>query len=860
MASHDTATPSFATATPSAATGEVMGQAALQPNFAEIPIELRELPRWVLWRYQPHGTGVGQRVPKAPICSKDGRPASTTNPATWASFDEAQAAYLDGVGKADGLGFVVASGIVGGDLDHCRDPETGDIEAWAKDILDLVDTYSEVSPSGTGVRFFARATLPPKGRKRGAVEMYEGDGGRYLTVTGHRLEDAPSTVMTRQTEVSQAHRRYILDESSDAPKATATSDALDLNTLAAQGRATLERMFNSPKGARLRALYNGDTTAHSGDHSAADLALVSHLDFWSNGSTTVTDALFRRSGLMRPKWDVKHRADGATYGQMTIERARSAPQQRSDDPPASPTGFGSGAADVGASPENHVARGSVTDVVDWGVLQPLPPDSYRVPTLDPDLLPDVIRPWVIDHAKRASLGLDWFVPGVLVGLAATVGNRWRIRPKRNDNWVVTPNLYGLLVLAPAQMKTQALRAMLKPLQELENRARDGRAKEAVVVASRLTRLQHEKAALDRDMVAASRSMSASPVLDELESRLAHVEREIAELCAPDGTVIVNDATVERLLEVLRANPRGVLYFRDELTGWFRDFQKRGRESDRAFFIEAFEGDAPFRQERIGRGTIVVPKLTLSILGGMQPSRLNEFRRGAITGHEADGLLQRFQVLVWPDAMPPYERVDQPPVEGLEARVNNLYRGLFDLDPAHFDTDGVVTFDDDAQEAFFNWFEKLEGRVRAPTMRTTPAWAAFLGKLRSLVPTIALLYHLVDVVISGESPVRVGLGAFVKALSVAEYLEGHAFKVYRPELAPGDHAAVAIAELARKGEIKDMTTVREIERMQRSGLDRANIDSGLQELETRGWLRVEKHDTGGRPTRVVRLRPGAFSEN
>ncbi len=144
---------------------------------------MKRLRQWVLWKAvwqaerdkftkQPHQT--------------NGRFAKSTDPATWTTFDAVVEAY--GRGGFDGIGFVLSENdpFVGIDLDHCRDKETGVIEAWALDAVSSFDSYAEVSPSGTGVRIFIKGKLPPGGRKSGGVEVYE--SGRYLTVTGRTLE------------------------------------------------------------------------------------------------------------------------------------------------------------------------------------------------------------------------------------------------------------------------------------------------------------------------------------------------------------------------------------------------------------------------------------------------------------------------------------------------------------------------------------------------------------------------------------------------------------------------------------------------------------------------------------------------
>jgi putative DNA primase/helicase len=131
--------------------------------------------------------------------------ASTTDPTTWSTFAEAVDTYLDG--KADGVGIVFCNGMAGVDLDHCRDPETGTIEDWAWKIIRKLDSYTEVSPSGTGIHILVYGALPEGRKKDGArgIEMYDSERGRYFTVTCQHLEGTKVTVKNRQAELAALH-------------------------------------------------------------------------------------------------------------------------------------------------------------------------------------------------------------------------------------------------------------------------------------------------------------------------------------------------------------------------------------------------------------------------------------------------------------------------------------------------------------------------------------------------------------------------------------------------------------------------------------------------------------------------------
>lgn len=155
---------------------------ALAVEPAGIPAELRECSQWVAWRYERRG----EKWTKVPIDPKTGRMASSTDAATWASFDEAFALYQRGA--ADGVGFVFSTDdpFCGVDLDDCLDQASGDLLPWAAEIVRALNSYTEVSPSGTGVKIYVRAKLPPGGNRRGQVEMY--DCKRFFCVTGLGLE------------------------------------------------------------------------------------------------------------------------------------------------------------------------------------------------------------------------------------------------------------------------------------------------------------------------------------------------------------------------------------------------------------------------------------------------------------------------------------------------------------------------------------------------------------------------------------------------------------------------------------------------------------------------------------------------
>jgi hypothetical protein len=174
--------------------------------FDDIPEEMRRLPHWICWQLKIVDDGKGGTRPTKVPFRIDGRPASTTDPKDWVTFDTAVRA-LRLRAKFSGVGFVFtkSSGLVGIDLDKCRDPETGETEAWAKAILNELSSYTELSQSGLGWHAIVRGFLPAGGNRKGRVEMYDRD--RYFVMTGKRASNSCEEIQVR--DLTTLHARLV---------------------------------------------------------------------------------------------------------------------------------------------------------------------------------------------------------------------------------------------------------------------------------------------------------------------------------------------------------------------------------------------------------------------------------------------------------------------------------------------------------------------------------------------------------------------------------------------------------------------------------------------------------------------------
>jgi putative DNA primase/helicase len=272
------------------------------PRFDNIPEELRALRQWVLWRYI--------RGTKPPF-QTNGMLAGSTDPHAWSTFAAVVTAYKRG--GFDGIGFVLSAHdpYVAFDFDHCLDSDGNITDDRVTDYVTRLNSYTEVTPSGTGLRVIVRAALPPGGRKRGNLEVY--DQARYITLTGHLYGGRTLPIADRQVEVDATHAQIFAPQRQpDAPRpANGTSPTLDDGEL-------LERARGARNGAKFSALYDrGDWQAQGyPSQSEADLALLSMLVFWAGPNEARLDRLFRQSALMRDKW-----ANRSDYRSRTIFEA-----------------------------------------------------------------------------------------------------------------------------------------------------------------------------------------------------------------------------------------------------------------------------------------------------------------------------------------------------------------------------------------------------------------------------------------------------------------------------------------------------------------------------------------------------------
>lgn len=291
--------------------------------YEKIPLELKADARFCVYVMPA----------KIPYNPKTGARAKSNDPATFGTFSEATAALERNPSKYSGIGVGMFGDLVGIDIDHCVD-EFGLPSPFAKDIIRLIDSYTEYSPSGSGVHILCRApdlvydkrSYYEKKSDLGLEVYPAGQTSRYLTLTGHAMSD--EGLNERTAEVLELLKKYMKRDSPMSDNRASAPDALireastddDPVSEAIDDAELLDRMRRSEKGERIAELWAGEwARAGYKSQSEADMALCNDLAFWTRKDPMQVDRLFRQSGLMRDKWDRPQ--SGSTYGAITIQNA-----------------------------------------------------------------------------------------------------------------------------------------------------------------------------------------------------------------------------------------------------------------------------------------------------------------------------------------------------------------------------------------------------------------------------------------------------------------------------------------------------------------------------------------------------------
>lgn len=459
-------------------------------------------------------------------------------------------------------------------------------------------------------------------------------------------------------------------------------------------------------------------------------------------------------------------------------------------------------------------------------------------------LADVLGPrlarWVADAAEAKGAPADYVFAAVLAVAGATIGNTRWASPWRG--WAEPPALWVAAIGLPSAGKSPAIDAAVAPLRKAERPLREAAEAEQEAWAERAEIAKLAEAAWKDDVKAAIKAGNTPPPRPDGcdAGQPPHLPR-----------LVVNDGTIERLGAILARQPRGTLQMRDELAGWLEGMVRyAGGGTDRPFWLEAYGGRS-YVVERMGRDPLTIDRLTIGVMGGIQPDRL----KSLLFKSDDDGLLARF-LPIWPDPAP----LRRPQAWADEALMEAALARLLRLD---LETDGegeshpcFVPFTEPARDMM----DEFRQAVRGWEAGAEGLLLSFLGKLPGLTARLALVLAFLDFAAEGaEEPHEIEVAHFGRAAHLVEaYLLPMARRAYSDASTPkADRAARRLVGIIRE-QGWDRFASRDVLRLDRAGLGTAaDLNPALAALEEGDAIRAidpPVNASRGRPQRLFIVNP------
>lgn len=707
-------------------------------QFENIPQKLKGCPQWVLWKKEL--IDGRDRLTKVPYQS-NGRKAASTIPDTWTNFSAAVSAYKSEHKKYDGIGFCLTEGTpIGIDLDHCRCPAFTDdgieiIAPWAKDIINKIDSYTEASPSGKGIRIFVNGSkLPTGGRKKGDFEIYQ--SGRYLTVTGNHINGTPKEIMDRPEVIEALYNEFFGTTDKGTEEILQPQSNMDVTKI-------LEKAFASKNGGTIQSLYNGDDSAYP-SQSEADLALCSHLAFWFNNDEEMINKVFRSSGLFRPKWDKKHHADGSTYGEWTTRKAIE------------------GNRDIYTGVNKHIAPSTQSETWEKPVLF----SSMDTPEISSGLLPGFLGEYCAAVSEATQTPPALAVAMGLSVIATCVQKRFEISPY--EGYTEPINIWTCSGSAPGTRKTAVKTALTLPLTYWEKEKSDTMRTDILKV-NHMRDINLKRIELLKSK--ASKPETEAAIRDACMTEIIDIDNNTPpELLSP--RLWTDGVTPERLQGLLCDHGERMGLISDE-GGTFEvmaGLYNNGR-SNVNVYLQAHAG-AETRVDRQGRLVILNrPALTFGLT--VQPQVITDLVQGNKARFRGNGMLARFLYFI-PNSNVGHRDVTRHTAVPESIRIAYI-NGVFSLlnIPPVFDEHGqeqarILSLHPDALSVWMQFSAYVESKQGEDG--EYHSFCDWTSKLPGAALRIAGIFHLVE---HGEQTTVISRYIMEKALDLSELLISHA---------------------------------------------------------------------------------------
>jgi putative DNA primase/helicase len=497
---------------------------------------------------------------------------------------------------------------------------------------------------------------------------------------------------------------------------------------------------------------------------------------------------------------------------------------------------------------------------DWAPPQPIKVNDLNLPDMPEELLPPKLYSFCEDVANDTNSPLANCAVPLLCALGAVLGSKVGVFAHPDSNHFQAANLSGIVVGGASTRKSPAPDIIKTYLQNLEYSYADENAK---------IELQHYQnlEVKQKNLKQLSKSGSANPM--QLAQLTAEINAMTLNGC-PKKRLLTSDSTVEKIQMLMLPNPRGIILFKDEITSFFNEIRSDVKDSYRTFVMEAYKSNCGFNIDRIGRGSIHIPRITFSMFGTVQTDLFKDIMAQWFAKYKIDGFFARIGLLVVSKRLAP-QKIKPQLNPQVRVDMKRLFSELDQYRPEdsisvsgmRITESGILglTLSTQAQQTFddFNFqleYKLFHNKIKPDTLE------AHLGKQASMVLKVALILHLVDHHES-YSPVQIDDITIHRALAWYEFILPHLIYVYSSTKSVENPAevnmALAILEKIAANKITNGMTVSVILKKDWSEFkDRQLLEDGLNVLAHHGWLEMVSSDPslGGYPTSKISVHPDA----
>lgn len=492
------------------------------------------------------------------------------------------------------------------------------------------------------------------------------------------------------------------------------------------------------------------------------------------------------------------------------------------------------------------------DATTWPAPISLKNEEPPVMAMTKKMLPKAIRNFLIN--ANPELPLNYIAVTAIVAMGSIIGSGCGMCQKKlDDSWFEYPNLWAVLIGEPGVKKTPSMEPILYFIDRLQDEySVQHKNREHT---TNFDMIGH-KAKLD-DLTKQIKALAiADPDETTVEETLA-LKKDFKKLSKAKPVnnlrlIKTSETSVQSMTKIQSENPRGILSVCDELSGWLKDLYGKN-QSDRGYYLSGWSGKQTYTDIKIGRGITQADNICIGLLGTIQPDKFKIYVQKAAQG-DNDGLIQRFQLAVYPDTPKEWMPVDYKQDEEEIERIYSIFKTLAEIDFLEFGAtkndyanSPCFHYDEEAQQIFDGWYENLN--TKKIKDEPNPLIVEHLSKYPKLFASLSLIFHCIELANDDEFDGDVSAYAANMAITWCDYLETHARRVYaQSDSLDKNKSVIKLSEMIKAKYVISPFNAKDIYGRHRKGLSNAElVDAACEVLVEKNWLKkLEPKKGNGRP--------------